>query len=30
MRTLLTSDGRHPSVAGHERLGALFRVPPSS
>jgi lysophospholipase L1-like esterase len=29
MRTLLTSDGRHPSVAGHERLGALFRVPPA-
>jgi lysophospholipase L1-like esterase len=30
MRTALTSDGRHPSVAGHERLGALFRVPPPS
>jgi lysophospholipase L1-like esterase len=30
MRPELTSDGRDPSVAGHERLGALFRVPPPS
>jgi len=28
IRPELTSDGEHPSVAGQEILGALFRVPP--
>ena len=28
MRASMTSDGKHPSVAGQEALGALFRVPP--
>jgi lysophospholipase L1-like esterase len=28
MRPGLTTDGSHPSVAGHQKLGALFRFPP--
>ena len=30
MRPNLTTDGNHPSVAGHEKLGALFRYPPAA